>query len=177
MGKGSARSISGFHIYNGISKLEALLIEFGGHKYAAGLVIEADKIDEFTERFEEVVTDMTTEDHFIPTLKIDAEITLSDIKKYNLMHETKLLSPFGSTNPEPVFLARGLVINEMRLVGKNHLKLAFKDNNHRWNAIAFGKGEMASSGMDVVDVAFNLRENKWGGNSSTELNIRDLKAV
>ena len=177
MGKGSARSISGFHIYNGISKLETLLIEFGGHKYAAGLVIEADKIDEFTERFEEVVTEMTTEDHFIPTLKIDAEIMLSDINRYNLMHETKLLSPFGSTNPEPVFLIRGLVINEMRLVGKNHLKLAFKDKNYRWNAIAFGKGEMASSGMDVVDVAFNLRENKWGGNNTTELNIRDLKAV
>jgi len=177
IGKGSARSISGFHIYNGISKLEALLVEFGGHKYAAGLVIEADKIEEFSERFEEVVTEMTTEDHFIPTLKIDAEITLSDIKRYNLLHEINLLSPFGSTNPEPVFLARGLVINEMRLVGKNHLKLAFKDNNHRWNAIAFGKGEMATLGMDVVDVVFNLRENKWEGGNSTELNIKDLKAV
>ncbi len=177
MGKGSARSISGFHIYRGILQLESLLIEFGGHKYAAGLAIEADKIDQFRERFEEVVSEMTTDDHFVPALKIDAEIKLADIQRYNLLHETKLLAPFGSANPEPLFLARGLVVNEARLVGKNHLKIAFKDKKCMWDAIAFGKGEMASDGMDVVDIVFNLRENKWKKGSGTELNIRDIKVV
>lgn len=177
MGKGSARSISGFHIYRGILKLESLLIEFGGHKYAAGLAIEADKIDQFRERFDDVVSEMTTDEHFIPSLKIDAEIALSDIKRYNLLHETKLLAPFGSANPEPLFMAKGLVVNESRLVGKNHLKMAFKDKNFRWDAIAFGMGDMASDEMDVVDVVFNLRENKWERGSGTELNIRDIKVM
>ena len=177
MGKGSARSISGFHIYKGILELQSLLIEFGGHKYAAGLAIEADKIDLFRERFEAVVSEMTTDDHFVPSLKIDAEITLADIQRYNLLHETKLLAPFGSANPEPLFLARGLVVNEARLVGKNHLKIAFRDKKCIWDAIAFGKGGMADDGMDVVDIVFNLRENKWDRGSNTELNVKDIKVV
>ncbi len=99
LAKGSARSIGGFHLYEGLSTLSDLMVGFGGHKYAAGLTIRADTIQTFADRFDRVVTSMTTEQDFVPTISIDAEITLADIKKHNLLHETKLLAPFGGGNP------------------------------------------------------------------------------
>lgn len=175
--KGSARSISGFHIYQGLAKIEDILKSFGGHKYAAGLSIGAANIPDLVERFEEVVREMTTEDDFVPTLTVDAEITLSDIKKYNLLHEAKLLMPFGAGNPEPLFLGRGFMIKESRVVGNNHLKMVFKDKNDRWDAIAFGLGGISKSSMNLVDVVFNLRENQWDRGSVCELNVKGIKST
>jgi single-stranded-DNA-specific exonuclease len=175
--KGSARSISGFHIYQGLSKIEDILKSFGGHKYAAGLSIGAADIPDLVERFEEVVREMTTDDDFVPTLTVDAEITLSDIRRYNLLHEAKLLVPFGAGNPEPLFLGRGMMIKESRVVGNNHLRMVFMDKNDRWDAIAFGLGDMSKSSMDVVDAVFNLRENQWDRGSACELNVRGIKSA
>jgi single-stranded-DNA-specific exonuclease len=175
--KGSARSISGFHVYEGLTMIEDLLSGFGGHKYAAGLSVDVENLSDFIEKFEDIVQQTTTEDDFIPTLTIDAQISLSDIKKNNLLHEAKLLMPFGVGNPEPLFLATGLVVDEARIVGKNHLRFVFKDKNDRWDAIAFNYGDKLGSHLDMVDAVFTLRENQWERGSVCELNIRDIKTA
>jgi single-stranded-DNA-specific exonuclease len=175
--KGSARSIGGFHLYQGLSELDELILGFGGHKYAAGLTIRADDIQTFVDRFDRVVTSMTTEQDFVPTITIDAEITLADIKRHNLLHETRLLAPFGGGNPEPVFLSRGLMPGESRIVGDNHLKLVFKEKNVRYNAIGFGLGGLSHVAADMVDTVFSVRENQWDRGGICELHIRDLKAI
>lgn len=177
LAKGSARSVGGFHLYQGLSTLEELMLGFGGHKYAAGLTIRAENIEAFVDRFDRVVTSMTTEDDFVPTITIDSEITLADIKKHNLLHETKLLAPFGVGNPEPVFLCRGLVPGESRIVGDNHLKLVFKGKNARYNAIGFGLGGLSHVAADMVDTVFSVRESQWDRGGICELFIRDLKAI
>jgi len=161
LAKGSARSFGGFHLYQGLSTLEELMLGFGGHKYAAGLTIPAENIQTFVERFDQVVASMMTEHDFVPTITIDSEITLDDIKKHNLLHETKLLAPFGVGNPEPVFLCRGLVPGETRIVGDNHLKLVFKERNIRYNAIGFGLGGLSHVASDMVDTVFSVRESQW----------------
>jgi single-stranded-DNA-specific exonuclease len=173
--KGSARSITGFHLYEGLSTLDDMILGFGGHKYAAGLTIRADTIQAFAENFDRVVTSMTTEEDFVPTITIDTEITLADIKRHNLLHETKLLAPFGGGNPEPVFLCKGLVPGESRIVGDNHLKLVFKEKNIRYNAIGFGLGGLSHVAADMVDTVFSVRESQWDRGGMCELLIRDLK--
>ena len=177
MGRGSARSITGFHLYEGLTQIGGLLSSFGGHKYAAGLSIAVERIPEFASEFERIVVSMTTESDFVPTLRVDAEIALADIKRHNLLHEAKLLFPFGAGNPEPLFSAKGLVVREKRIVGNNHLRLVFRDKNDRWDAIAFGFGDFLKSEADLVDVVFHLRENQWDRGSSCELNIRGIRQV
>lgn len=175
--KGSARSVGGFHLYQGLSTLEELMLGFGGHKYAAGLTIRAENIQTFGDRFDQVVASMTTDNDFVPTITIDSEITLADIKKHNLLHETKLLAPFGAGNPEPVFLCRGLIPGESRIVGDNHLKLVFKEKNVRYNAIGFGLGGLSHVAADMVDTVFSVRESQWDRGGICELLIRDLKVI
>ncbi len=177
LAKGSARSIGGFHLYQGLSALDDLMVGFGGHKYAAGLTIRAEDVQTFFDRFDREVTSSTTEQDFVPTIMIDTEITLSDIKKHNLLHETKLLAPFGGGNPEPVFLCRGLVPGESRVVGDNHLKLVFKEKNVRYNAIGFGLGGLSAAAADMVDTVFSVRESQWDRGGMCELLIRDLKVI
>jgi single-stranded-DNA-specific exonuclease len=177
LAKGSARSIGGFHLYQGLSALEDITVGFGGHKYAAGLTIRAADVQTFVDRFEQVVASMTTEQDFVPTITIDTEITLSDIKKHNLLHETKLLAPFGGGNPEPVFLCRGLVPGESRVVGDNHLRLVFKEKNIRYNAIGFGLGGLSHAAADMVDTVFSVRESQWDRGGMCELFIRDLRVT
>jgi len=173
--KGSARSIRGFHIYQGLTKLEEFLIGFGGHQYAAGLSMEKGNISEFRDRFDEVVREMTCEEDFIPTVQIDAEIALSDIHKRNLLHEIKLMMPFGAGNPEPQFLTRCLMVKEARIVGRNHLRMVFKDDKMNWDAIAFGHGRLLNNPIDTVDAVFAIRENRWHRGGSCELHIKNIK--
>ncbi len=153
------------------------MLGFGGHKYAAGLTIRAENLQTFVDRFDQVVASMTTDSDFVPTITIDSEITLADIKKHNLLHETKLLAPFGAGNPEPVFLCRGLVPGESRIVGDNHLKLVFKEKNVRYNAIGFGLGGLSHVAADMVDTVFSVRESQWDRGGICELLIRDLKVI
>ncbi|MBN1881413.1 MAG: single-stranded-DNA-specific exonuclease RecJ [Deltaproteobacteria bacterium] len=173
--KGSARSIHGFHLYQGLTKLEELLIGFGGHQYAAGLSMEKGNISEFRDRFDAVVREMTCDEDFIPTVKIDAEIVLSDIHKRNLLHEIKLMMPFGAGNPEPQFLTRCLMVKEARIVGRNHLRMVFKDDKMNWDAIAFGQGRLLNNPIDTVDAVFAIRENRWNRSGSCELHIKDIR--
>lgn len=173
--KGSARSIHGFHIYQGLTKLDMLLLGFGGHQYAAGLSMEKGNISEFRDRFDAVVREMTCEEDFIPTVKIDAEIALSDIHKRNLLHEIKLMMPFGAGNPEPQFLTRCVMVKEARIVGRNHLRMVFKDDKMKWDAIAFGHGRLLNNPIDTVDAVFAIRENRWHRGGSCELHIKNIK--
>ena len=69
------------------------------------------------------------------------------------------------------------MIKEARVVGKNHLRMVFMDKNDRWDAIAFGLGDMSKSSMDIVDAVFNLRENQWDRGSVCELNVRGIKST
>ncbi|MCK5147908.1 single-stranded-DNA-specific exonuclease RecJ [bacterium] len=176
IGKGSARSIAAFDIYEAIRSCEHLLEGFGGHKYAAGLTIKPEMIDSFRTAFQAAAKDALCKEDFIQTLKVAAEIKLCEItdKVVRLLNE---FSPFGPKNMRPVFLSRNVeVAGTPRIVGKNHLKLRVRQDGHVFDAIGFGLGNLlhhASSG-GMIDLVYVVEENVWNGVARIQLRIRDL---
>ncbi len=178
VGKGSARSISGFDIYNAIKQCDDLLIAFGGHKYAAGLTIEKDKIDIFRKRFNEIAKQNLTEELLVPKLKIDAEIRLGNITP-RLIQLLKLFAPFGPKNMRPVFQSNDLqVIGTPAVVGKNHLKFKVRQDGVVFDAIGFNLGELIyriEPGSQNLDMAYVIEENNYLGRTFVQLRVKDLR--
>lgn len=179
---GSARSVVGFDIYQAIEACSDLLENFGGHMYAAGLTMQIDKIDEFRNRFEKVVSERILEEQLVPQVEIDAELKLSDItpKFYRIL---KQFQPFGPENMAPVFVTRDVADNgEGRIVGisKEHLKLSIiqeDDPFKNFAAIAFQQSNLYDyihSG-DFFDICYCVDENCFRGITSLQLNIKDMK--
>ncbi len=100
--KGSARSVAGFDIYQALKRVEDKLLQFGGHKYAAGLSIDIDRVDEFRAAFNAVVKELLPENLRVPEIKIDSEISLSDITS-KLVRILKQFIPFGTGKYAPGF--------------------------------------------------------------------------
>lgn len=178
IGKGSARSISGFDIYLALKQCEDLLIGFGGHKYAAGLTIARDKIDAFRQRFNEISQQQLTEDLLCPKLRIDGEIRLSDINAtfYKFL---KLLAPFGPQNMRPVFLSQKLqVIGTPTIVGNNHLRFKVRQDGIVMDAIGFNLGDLVyriEPGANNLDMAYVIEENTYLGRTTLQLRVKDLR--
>jgi len=175
--KGSARSISGFNIHEALKRCEDKLIQFGGHKYAAGLTVELDKVDEFREAFKQVAAELLTEDLLTPEIKIDAEVQLSDLTP-KFIRVLNQFAPFGPENMRPVFTARNVeVLGQPRIVGKNHLRFKVRSNTHVVDAIGFNLGHLLTRVQNgsKVDVAFSLDEGEFAGETVPQLKIRDVK--
>ena len=175
--KGSARSISGFNIHEALKRCEDKLIQFGGHKYAAGLTVELDKVDEFREAFKQVAAELLTEDLLTPEIKIDSEVQLSDLTP-KFIRVLSQFAPFGPENMRPVFAARNVeVLGQPRIVGKNHLRFKVRSNTHVVDAIGFNLGNLINrvrSGSKI-DVAFSLDEGEFAGETVPQLKVRDVK--
>ena len=140
--KGSARSVSGFDIYEALKRCEDKLLQFGGHKYAAGVTVDLARLDEFRDAFNAAVKALMKEELKTPEIRIDLEITLADITPWfvKLLRE---FAPFGPNNTRPTFLTRNLeVAGNPRIVGRNHLRFRVRQNGVVFDAIGFGLGEM-----------------------------------
>lgn len=178
IGKGSARSISSFDIHAGLKACETHLLGFGGHKYAAGLVIHAKEVDRFREAFQKVAEEWIREEDLLPRLWIDAEIALPEITD-RFVRLLNSFSPFGPQNMRPVFLARHLqVVGTPRVVGKNHLKFKVRQNGQVFDAIGFGLGDFLyrlSPGDSNLDLVFVIEETMWNEMVKVQLRIKGLK--
>jgi single-stranded-DNA-specific exonuclease len=178
LGKGSARSIPGFDLYQGLVACSDLLMGFGGHKYAAGFTILQDNIPRFREQLSSLVLERVGAQGFIRTLSVDGAVMLDELT-IELMQELEKLAPFGQGNPEPRLGARGLEVVSSRIVGNNHLKLRLRQQSGiSLDAIAFNRGNLL--GKQVRDGArmaavFTPRLNAWNGKTTVELEIRDIK--
>lgn len=178
---GSARSIRGFSIYDGISKCSENVIQFGGHDFAAGLSIEKEKFEAFKAKFEEIAVQEITQDMQCPLIEIDHDLGFKDIdfKFYNILEQ---MAPFGPDNMQPVFATKHLRdAGNSRKVGKtlNHLRLEMIDENgNRMNGIAFGLGDF----VDIeklktgsFDVCYTIQANEFNGKISLDLIVKDIK--
>ncbi|MBC8019114.1 MAG: single-stranded-DNA-specific exonuclease RecJ [Verrucomicrobia bacterium] len=172
LGKGSGRSIPGFHLLDALSACSQHLERFGGHRYAAGVGLRAEKVAAFAESFEAEAARMLTDADLTPTLDIDAEVHPADITK-ELALELKRLEPFGAGNPEPVLMMRGMTVVERRVVGEGHMRLRLTGENRSFIAIAFRMAEREIPGQ--IDIAFFPEINEWKGSSSVQLRIKDLR--
>lgn len=176
MGKGSARSITGFDLYDTFSECAHHFEGYGGHAMAAGLTIRPNVLEDFEEQFQAIARRDITQEMRTPNLALDLDITFSDIGS-QLMQTLERLGPYGPGNMRPVFGARQLQVTGLpRIVGENHLKFKVKQGRTLLDAIAFQMGEYYELLIknEPVDLAFVLEKNHWNGRVYTQLNVRDI---
>lgn len=176
VGRGSGRSIPGLNLHEAFRRASAFLQTFGGHHMAAGLSLSGDALPDFAERFEEAVHELTQQSDFVAETLVDAELELGRIDD-SLLDALASLEPYGSANPEPVFLIRAAHVAGCRVVAEQHLKLYLKQPGGAHPAIGFG---LAGSGIEqgsAIDVLVTPERSEWQGRTSIELRIRDWRAT
>ena len=174
IGKGSGRSISEFNLHEGLSKCQSLLITHGGHRYAAGISIKEEDIQDFKSLLEDVLKQDISTEVLQPLTSIDAQCILSDINN-DLISQLQLLAPFGSKNPEPVLYSRNVKVGNFSIVGNNHLTMQISDKGAAFNSIWFNKGHLSSTvARSPVDIVFTPRFNIWNGAVTLQLKIKDM---
>ena len=178
VGRGSARSIPGVNLYDGLCVCSGDLESFGGHSMAAGLRIKTEKIDRFESKFENFVGDVTTPYDFIPKLTIDYELAFDDISE-RLIDEIESLNPFGTGNPEPIFMARNIRVVSSKIVGNHHRRMLLKQSGgntgNTFHAIHFNAntGTPLEEGFDRI--AFRLRWNRWNGRKTAQIIVEEFE--
>lgn len=176
---GSARSVRDFDVHEAIEECSELLIQFGGHKYAAGLTLQPENVEAFVQKFDEAVSKRITPEQLSPVTEVDLEISLSQIDQ-QFVQTLKQFEPFGPGNMNPVFLTRGLSDRGWaKIVGENHLKCDLLQPENRsvhFPAIGFGLGEFLASmsNGNQFSACYTVEENHWNGMVSTQLNLKDL---
>ena len=176
IGKGSARSIRGFDLYDAFTECANYFLGYGGHAMAAGLSIDPGDLEEFEEHFQEIACREISDDMLQPRLTLETDLRFTDIGS-QLMQMLQRLGPYGPDNMRPVFGARNLQVAGLpKIVGDNHLKFKVKQGRTLLDAIAFQMGEYYELLIknEPIDLAFVLEKNHWNGQVYTQLNVRDI---
>lgn len=180
MATGSARSVSGFDVYKAIENCRDLLLNFGGHTYAAGLSMKVENVPEFTRRFEEFVTHHILPEQTSAVIDIDAVIDFRDITG-KFFNDLKKFNPFGQDNKKPVFCTHHVYdYGTSKVVGRDqeHIKLELVDNksNNVMNGIAFGQSSHVRyiKTKRSFDICYTIEENTHK-HGEIQLHIEDIK--
>ena len=176
IGKGSGRSVKGISLVDAIRRCDDLLLQGGGHDMAAGISIEREQLHPFRERMGELIGEAASNGELIPKIHIDAETKLRDLD-LDLLESYELLQPFGSANPEPVFLCRGVSLSEEpRVLKEKHLKLSLMQDGALRSAMWFNApiNELPSLPWDI---AFTIDRNTFRGRTSLSIMIQAVRSV
>ncbi len=181
-GRGSARSIHGFNVFDAMDRCKDLLVEYGGHAYAAGLSITGERLGEFKVQMNEIAGETLVTENLVPTLNITQELDIHEVGP-PLLQQLGLFAPFGIGNEEPLFVSREVRIAEKLTLGKQkqHLKLVVRADGLNgngyadapfWNQAALLEplGEIES-----LDLCYRPQWNHWNGRSRIQLLLQDLK--
>jgi len=175
---GSARSVAGFDLYEALLGCEDLLVQFGGHKFAAGLTMMPENIDAFSERFENIVASSITDDLLCPEIKIDTAIEFSQIDG-KFQRIISQMAPFGPHNPAPIFVTHGVsLVAKPYVVATKHLKLNVKQQNSAiFESIGFGLAEFETllQPNQPFSICYTIEENIWKEQRRLQLNIKGIK--
>jgi len=177
--KASARSVRGFDIIEFIRTVSEFLVDAGGHPMAAGFTVETAKIPMLEKALRNRVGNLLDGDILERKLKIDCELPLSFID-INLHEALQKLSPFGMGNPEPVFISKNVIIEDMRLVGieEKHLKLVVSSQklDVKFDAIAFSMGDRINELHigNKISIVYTIEKDEWNGNERLQLKIKDM---
>jgi len=179
LGHGSGRSIDGFHLSRALEICTGTLVSHGGHEMAAGLKLQAGRLEEFREMFVAHAAGCIDDTMLLPTLRLDAQACLASINE-SLVTDFARLGPFGRGNPKPVLCCHGVTVTAPpRRMGKtgDHLQLYLKQNGTMMRAVAWGAGDWCDhlQAGSVIDLAVEPRLNEYNGNRSVELEVKDLK--
>ncbi len=177
---GSARSVTGFDVYSAIKSCRDMLVNFGGHTYAAGLTLKWDDVPEFRRRFQKYVDEHIQPEQTEATLNIDAVIDFKDITR-KLHADIRKFGPFGPMNQKPLFCTTDVYdFGTSKVVGREqeHIKLELVDSksNNVMNGIAFGQSGSARyiKSKRSFDIAYTIEDNVFKHNG-IQLQIEDIR--
>lgn len=176
--RASCRSIPEFDITAALQQCADLFVRHGGHSQAAGFVIENEKLDTLRSRLAAIAAEKLAGLELQPSIKIDVDMPLSDIKP-RLIKFLQLLEPVGQGNPRPVFLSKGLTPSGTRTMGsdESHLRLSLRDGSVRWNAVAFRMGHRIRELRGPIDAVYHIKTDYWQGRERQELELVDFAAA
>jgi len=180
VGKGSARSIEGLHLFKTLGRCAELFERFGGHHHAAGLTIREQNLQAFEEKFEAFAEECLSEEALIPRCRIDAGVALEELTP-ETVNALQMLAPFGCGNPEPVLAlthvrAKPNILNDKQTGKATHLKLRLLDAPHV-DVIGFNMAKAMPPHADPLDIAFCAEISSWNGRTSTCLKLRDIRSA
>jgi single-stranded-DNA-specific exonuclease len=174
---GSARSVSGFNLYEAIHACREHLLGYGGHFAAAGLTLLPEQIGAFTVKFEAVVASMIQPYSLVPEILIDTTLSFEAAVKPSFYNILEQMQPFGPGNAQPVFLARNTFDKgNSKIVKQQHIRFLLHQGSVVMDGIGFGlapKFPLLSSG-EPVDVLFTLEENEWNQRKNLQLKVIDI---
>ncbi len=176
MGKGSARSIDGFHLVRALEEVGDLLIKFGGHEKAAGLTISYDMAEEFKSKMRSLADAALDYEALRGKILCDMEAQIVELRE--LYPEIKKLEPFGLGNNKPVFVSRDVNIFEVKNLGSGGQHISFKLGVDQIEGVGFNMGErMGFFGKPGVkyDIVYTLDENEWRGRVRLQVKLIDFK--
>ena len=174
---GSARSIKGFDLYEAIYSCKDYLIQFGGHKFAAGLTMQPEQVENFATAFEKIAQAQLTAEMMVPEIMVDVELPLEEISEtlFNILEQ---MAPFGPENMRPVFMTKNLCDSGWsKIVKDEHLRISVRMKNGK---IIDGIGFGLAKKWEAVDrnnfaLCYQLQMNEWNGNRNLQLLIKDIK--
>ena len=174
---GSARSVTGFNLYEAIHACREHLIGYGGHFAAAGLTMHPDNVEAFSKMFEEVVESIIEPHLLIPEIIIDAEINFKNLTKsfYNIVTQ---MEPFGPQNMRPVFITKNVFETSWsKIVKDQHVRFIVKQDNIIFTGIGFNMADKfyLLQMNKPLDIIFTLDENEWNGETNLQLKVIDIR--
>lgn len=174
---GSARSVTGFNLYEAIHACREHLLGYGGHFAAAGMTLLPEKVTDFADAFEKEVNRLITDDLLIPEIIIDAEISFADITPsfFSILSQ---MEPFGPDNMRPVFIARNVIDTGFsKIVKEQHIRFVLKQDNISFTGIGFNMADKFTllQQQQPIDIVFTIDENVWNGETSLQLKMIDLR--
>ncbi len=174
-GRGSSRSIEGYHLLKGLAECREHLAAFGGHEMAAGLEVKPGALDLFKTAFNDAAARDLSGRDLRPVLRISAWIELGEADKV-LLASLSRMGPFGMSNPEPIFAVRGVSVKDAKPVANKHLRLTFKSGRAERRGIWF---KMAGRKLPegTVDAAFRIMPSRYAGKTGLEFHIVDIRGA
>jgi single-stranded-DNA-specific exonuclease len=176
-GRGSARSIAGFHLHEALTECAVHLKRYGGHKQAAGMDLERSSLEAFRRAFNAVARHRLAGEDLRPSLRPDVELAPAEVD-LDLIHWLEYLGPHGVGNPGPLFVAPRVSLSGARTVGENHLKVRLGGASGGLDAIGFGLAERHPPEAVEArphDVLFRLERNEWRGTATPQAKLADLR--
>ncbi len=175
---GSGRSIPGFDLLGALEDCGELFTRFGGHRHAAGVTIESDRLTELRRRITAFADDRLGPEQLMPRLRIDSHLPLAAITPA-MMAGLRSMEPFGAGNPRPVFHSGPVELADgPRVLKSRHLAMRVRQQGRVFRAIAWrmaDRADFVARHRDALDLAFNLTENNYRGEHTIELSVNDIR--
>jgi single-stranded-DNA-specific exonuclease len=175
---GSCRSVPHFDMLGALERCAPLFVRFGGHKQAAGLTMDASRVNDLRRAVNDVADETLGPEDLMPRLRIDSDLTFRGITG-GVAAGIAALAPFGAGNPRPVFSARRVeIVDGPRKLKERHLKMALRQDGRIFRAIAWraaDRHDYITEHKAALDVAFSLEQNQYNGETYVELTLADVR--